>query len=982
MRTCGPLRKALAVSLSGAVLLVSPGGAGWALAGQVVAQGVVSAPLAPAGTQGFGAALGPASVSPNQINFPLNLGQSGVLPSLTHPGVGVVPTSLAPAPLKVAPSLLQDAPVLAPAQAGTPASPVQTAGPAVLPAPAAGVPAGRMRPTPAPAAASKESGQPLLKALSLPSLFKNGVPAGPEAAKGAAERDFLVHAGAVVEDGAAVPAASPGASPRQGLLPASVGQEQPSPAVQSPVRPRSRTAYFPLFITAVSAGLLGLCAGIAALMSGAVALSPGAALPTVDFAQTLLRYATTFLAGSTAVTAAHAVLELLLFSLGVATRKSVSEQAFHAFLREELRHWDLHPSVRSALIGVGPGMGLLKTYRPTSRFFGLTFGFTAGGAIYLRPELARAPWLFRWVLRHELDHLRDHFSRGPPAQRSVVKRAAASFLLEWGARVRELGGHSSLKSMRIPVLDRVLQEARISLRVGSPYEVLIVDPSSEELRSPEAYERLSDGLARVRLLDTEGGPERMGLPEYLRQTDAGRFRYVVFSRAFKSLPAPATLEAARLRRALGQLDELYLLSQRLARMKEARIPGDGTDLVRLRALIEDVSRRSVEELKVEDLDRIVDDMYYRVSRDILSKTGLGKTLESLYEKMHFRGVALLPFEPGDPGLDVVERVLRTWQAPDTGGFAVQRVDMAEGGHVLVARRVEPRVDLWLTPRDGVRFESSATNIASGAPLTPAQEDVLRQAGFKDKDLSVFRSAGLVVRHVFGADVGENRIFVTVRKAQAKALKHYAKGSGIGLTPSNKSYQPHLLNSGPIQRVDGAWDLGLTGDGGRIYDIDTGLDTAHPDFVDRDMRSIDFVDEGPEDWNGHGSHKAGISYANGMLYRGMAPHAMGRMGKVFAQNGKGASDGDIMAAAVDAMKWGADVISLSLGSPGAVEAPLALFFSNLTRQANANGQHPIVTGSACNSGPFSETRSQPSVGEFVLGHGCGQEPGRRDRKSVV
>jgi subtilisin family serine protease len=264
----------------------------------------------------------------------------------------------------------------------------------------------------------------------------------------------------------------------------------------------------------------------------------------------------------------------------------------------------------------------------------------------------------------------------------------------------------------------------------------------------------------------------------------------------------------------------------------------------------------------------------------------------------------------------------------------------------------------------VRFESSATNIASGAPLTPAQEDVLRQAGFKDKDLSVFRSAGLVVRHVFGADVGENRIFVTVRKAQAKALKHYAKGSGIGLTPSNKSYQPHLLNSGPIQRVDGAWDLGLTGDGGRIYDIDTGLDTAHPDFVDRDMRSIDFVDEGPEDWNGHGSHKAGISYANGMLYRGMAPHAMGRMGKVFAQNGKGASDGDIMAAAVDAMKWGADVISLSLGSPGAVEAPLALFFSNLTRQANANGQHPIVTGSAGNSGPFSETRSQPSVGEFV------------------
>ncbi|MFA5139039.1 MAG: S8 family serine peptidase [Elusimicrobiota bacterium] len=826
-------------------------------------------------------------------------------------------------------------------------------------------PAGKARLTHGPAAASKENAHSLLKALSLPSLFRNGVPSGAEAAKGTAERDFLIHAGAEAEGGAAVPAASPVFSPQQGLVPASAEQGRPTPAVASPSRPISRTAYFPLAFAGISAALLGLTAGLSALMTGVVPLSlPLGASLTVHVVQMLLQQAASIFGASTAVSVAYAVSELILFSLGVAVRKDVPEQDFHAFLREELRHWDLHPSVREALLGVGPGKGLLKSFRPPSRFSSLTYGFTAGGAIYLRPELIRTPWLFRQVLRHELDHLRDHFARGPPKQRSMMGRAASSFISEWGTRVREWGGRSSLKSMRIPVLDRVLQEARISLRVGSPYEVLIVDPDSEELRSPAAYERLSDGLAQVRMLDTAGSPTGLGLSEYLQQADAGRFRYVVFSKAFKSLPAPATIEAARLHKALGQLEEIYILAQRLARLKAARIEGDGTDLLRLRVLMEDVSARPVKAVKLQDLDRIVDDMYYQVSRNILSKTGLGKTLESLYERMHFRGVTLLPFEQGDPGLDVVERVLRTWQASDTGGFAVQRVDMPEGGHVLVARRIEPRVDLWLTPKEGVKFADSLTNIASGAPLTSEQEAVLRRAGFVDEDLAVFRSAGLVVRHVFGADVGENRIFVTVRKAQAKALKRYARTAGIRFSSSYKGYQLHLLNSGPIQRVDGAWSLDLKGDGGRIYDIDTGLDASHPDFSDRAMQSVDFVDEGPEDWIGHGSHKAGISYANGTLYKGMAPHALGRMGKVFAQNGMGASDGDIMAAAVDAMKWGADVISLSLGSPGAVEAPLALFFSKLTQQTNANGQHPIVTGSAGNSGPFSETRSQPSVGEFV------------------
>ncbi|MEK9144147.1 MAG: S8 family serine peptidase, partial [Elusimicrobiota bacterium] len=74
---------------------------------------------------------------------------------------------------------------------------------------------------------------------------------------------------------------------------------------------------------------------------------------------------------------------------------------------------------------------------------------------------------------------------------------------------------------------------------------------------------------------------------------------------------------------------------------------------------------------------------------------------------------------------------------------------------------------------------------------------------------------------------------------------------------------------------------------------------------------------------------------------------------------------MMAAAGDAMKGGADVVSLSLGSPGGSDAPLAEFFSNLMRQKNSAGESPIGTGSAGNSGPFNRTLSQPSVGVNMI-----------------
>jgi hypothetical protein len=126
-----------------------------------------------------------------------------------------------------------------------------------------------------------------------------------------------------------------------------------------------------------------------------------------------------------------------------------------------------------------------------------------------------------------------------------------------------------------------------------------------------------------------------------------------------------------------------------------------------------------------------------------------------------------------------------------------------------------------------------------------------------------------------------------------------------------------------------------------------------------------VNEGPEDWHGHGTHVAGISIADRDPFIGMAPKASGVMVKVFSRESPGASDGDIMGSAVIARERGVDVVSLSLGSRGSSADNLAEFFSQLTKQKTDSGEYPIVTASAGNSGPFDRTLSQPAAGANVI-----------------
>ena len=169
------------------------------------------------------------------------------------------------------------------------------------------------------------------------------------------------------------------------------------------------------------------------------------------------------------------------------------------------------------------------------------------------------------------------------------------------------------------------------------------------------------------------------------------------------------------------------------------------------------------------------------------------------------------------------------------------------------------------------------------------------------------------------------------------------------------------NDGVMIGREPTWNAGYTGEGMTIAIIDTGLDTDHQNFQALDASietamskddvaalldslhaskqypgltvddvytnskvvfGFNYCDENTDythdnDTQGdHGTHVAGIAAANKVEQSeavGVARDAQLMAMKVFGQNG-GAYDDDILAALEDAMKLGADVINLSLGSP--------------------------------------------------------------------
>lgn len=152
---------------------------------------------------------------------------------------------------------------------------------------------------------------------------------------------------------------------------------------------------------------------------------------------------------------------------------------------------------------------------------------------------------------------------------------------------------------------------------------------------------------------------------------------------------------------------------------------------------------------------------------------------------------------------------------------------------------------------------------------------------------------------------------------------------------------NFLRNKPIlqsPRSDMEWGLqaiGLdrtqyTGKGIDICVLDTGFNTTHPDFSNREIEGKSFIPD--EDWdkdaNGHGTHCAGIAGGNKRLDTGrrygVAPESNLKIAKVLSDAGVGSTSNII-----DAIDWAITkkyrIMSLSLGSPvGMSEMPSVLF----------------------------------------------------------
>lgn len=140
------------------------------------------------------------------------------------------------------------------------------------------------------------------------------------------------------------------------------------------------------------------------------------------------------------------------------------------------------------------------------------------------------------------------------------------------------------------------------------------------------------------------------------------------------------------------------------------------------------------------------------------------------------------------------------------------------------------------------------------------------------------------------------------------------GEHIGLDEPYYVYQWHL----PVIEADKVWDKGITGAGVTVAVLDSGIWYPHPDLYDNvDFEnSVSFVEGDPDfiDYNGHGSHVAGIIAAidNEFGSIGIAPDATLMAVKVLDDTGSG-----YVSWAVEgiyhAVDHGADIINMSFGN---------------------------------------------------------------------
>jgi subtilisin family serine protease len=223
----------------------------------------------------------------------------------------------------------------------------------------------------------------------------------------------------------------------------------------------------------------------------------------------------------------------------------------------------------------------------------------------------------------------------------------------------------------------------------------------------------------------------------------------------------------------------------------------------------------------------------------------------------------------------------------------------------------------------------------------------------------------VVRHN-----GRSRVLSRRADSPAEVAQFHADAAAQGeVTAFEEDGEVHALAETPTwgfvdSGFTAAWGNPVSNGGGvRVAELDTGVDTTHPDLVGRfDGTGADIVDATDKanppvastdpSGSGHGTHVAGILSAtegNDLGVAGGAPGITLVPVRVLGVSGSG-SFSDVAAGllwAADVTKGNAAVITMSLGGSGTSSA-VTQAIADIENPANANYTHPVITVAAGNS----------------------------------
>ncbi|QOJ78963.1 S8 family serine peptidase [Infirmifilum lucidum] len=286
-------------------------------------------------------------------------------------------------------------------------------------------------------------------------------------------------------------------------------------------------------------------------------------------------------------------------------------------------------------------------------------------------------------------------------------------------------------------------------------------------------------------------------------------------------------------------------------------------------------------------------------------------------------------------------------------------------------RVDPRL---LERRSGVErlFFHTTMRVDDYYILTykaRVREDIPEALGVKP---SYVRALDLTPVHLFGPEA------MFSAYARLDKFGELVKSGIPGVEAVELVPMTHLLLHESVPLIGGrrAHELGYTGRRVKVAVLDTGIDKNHPDLRGCVVEERSFTSEPPGDWNGHGTHVAGIVSSRDSYYTGVAPGAELVNAKVIDSTGEGRLD-DTIAAVKWVVSVKADVINLSFGvllPPSEFESPaLNKFASELNKLARSG---VLVVAAAGNDGEQgSNSINYPAVVPGVIAVGATDKRGK-------